>query len=753
MSNYHLGINLGHDRAAALVCDGEILAAIHQERIDRCKHSVGVLHQSLHDLTQVQPPDEAVRYCLDSVGIRLSDVATITANMPGVDYGPDILRRKLSPELADRVLRVPSHHMAHAYSAYWPSGFDEALILVVDASGSTTADHQTESYSLYAAHGEDITEVYSHKIPAHLASLSTLGFLYEYISRKAGFVTEIGSAISIPEAGKLMGLASYGGRQHNWHRWIKLIEGEKAVAIPAYDIFLEVAALEKHYDKQEGKAYLRPYLVDLACKVQSELEEALLHIVAQAVRETGLRRLCMAGGVALNSVANYRLLRDLELDDVFVFPAAGDAGIAAGCALWAHATQDSARHRVPLKSAALGRRYPPSEIARALETFGDEITVEELSPQSMLSRTADTLVQGHIVARFEGRSEYGPRALGQRSIMVDPVFSRMKDVLNARVKFREAFRPFAPVIPEERISEVFEHKVASPFMLIVSPIKSHFQTEIPAVTHSDGTGRVQTVTKEDNPFFYDICHRLSKLRDGPPVVLNTSFNIAGQPIVETPEEAIATFLRTDIDYLSIENFWLQKTGVPIKRYDDHLAGLGEDKLPQGLPSGQPSVHSLMRRLDRALFWDDVEGCPWSEDELQRLSSQGARYKESSVLFADNPFGRPFQTQLAPEVVLLLDPRGESILTHVRGTTKPGRYSFDQVKLIMSLLAEDDSVRDSLRTEQQFTTREWDRKMSWAVSELARFGLKPSAWYRECSPQDSAITEAEVTPLEPAAVSS
>lgn len=753
MPNYHLGINLGHDRAAALVRDGEIIVAIHQERLDRRKHSIGVLHQSVSDLSQVQPPDEAIRYCLEYAGITLSDVSSITANMPGIDYGPEILRRKLSPELTDRVLQVPSHHLAHAYSAYWPSGFDEALVLIVDASGSTTPDRQTESYTLYEARGNEISELYSHKVPAHLASLSTLGFVYEYISRKSGFCTEIGSAISIPEAGKLMGLASYGDLQHNWHRWFELNENHDEIGISAYDIFLEVAALEKRYDDKEGKPYLRPYLVDLACKVQSELEEALRHIVAHAVRKTGLRKLCLAGGVALNSVANYRLFRDLALDDIFIFPSSGDAGIAAGCALWSYATQEKNRHRPRLKKAALGKRYDKDEINKALNKFTDTIVAEELSADQVITRTGEALVKGHIVARFDGRSEYGPRALGHRSIMADPIFAQMKDVVNARVKFREAFRPFAPVIPEERISEVFEHEVASQFMLLVSPIKHEYHTKIPAVTHYDGTGRVQTVTEEDNRFFYRVCHILPELRGGPPVLLNTSFNIAGQPIVETPEEAIQTFLTTDIDYLCLENLWLSKRDVPVQTYEEHLQQVNDNTLPQGLPPGEPSVIDLMHQLDRALFWGEFEGCPWTLEELQTLSVKGGRFKETSVFCADNPFGRAFKTQLSSDAVLLLDPLGTSVLKDLQGLTKPAEYSFDEVKVLMGVLADTPAHLDRLRVEQQFTTREWDERIDWAVRQLAAYRLEPGSWLRQSPSADSPLPNEDSLTVETAAISS
>src|SRR5262245_12563580 len=318
MSHYHLGINLGHDRSVALVRDGEIVVAIHQERLDRLKHSVGFLHQAVGNPVHIQLPHESIQYCLEACGIGLSDVATITANMPGIDHGANILRRRLPRECTDKVREAPSHHLMHAYSAYWPSGLEEAVVFVVDASGSSH-ERQTESYTLYQASNTKIERLHEESVPSHLASLSTLGFLYEYVCRKAGFSTRVGASLDVPEAGKLMGLAPYGGPQEHWYPWIRTRKASYSLDISAYDVFLEVAALDKRYDDGVGKAYLRPYVVDLAWKIQHELEQGLLHVVGLALKRTGLRTLCLAGGVALNSVANYKMLRELNLEDIFIF--------------------------------------------------------------------------------------------------------------------------------------------------------------------------------------------------------------------------------------------------------------------------------------------------------------------------------------------------------------------------------------------------------------------------------------------------
>ncbi|AKG20857.1 carbamoyltransferase C-terminal domain-containing protein [Calothrix sp. 336/3] len=738
MTQYHMGINLGHERSVAIAQDGEIVVAIEQERLDRHKYSPGYMLHAPGVAAQMQLPSEAIRYCLDTCNITFSDLTTITANMPGADCAPDILRRVLPSEIIGKVMRIPSHHLAHAYSAYWPSGFGEALILAVDATGSTTSDHRTESYTLYEGRGQTITTLHSETVAAHLAQLSTLGFVYEYITAKAGFLTPVGDKIKHAEAGKLMGLAPFGGEQPNWHRWIQTVEGSYSLKMSAYDIFLEVAALEKLYDTQEGKPYLRPYLVDLAYKVQKELEQALVHIVGLASKHTGLKKLCIAGGVGLNSVANYELLQQLQLDDIFIFPAAGDSGIAAGCALWAYNTVGGGQKRVTLTQATLGRKYDDNQISQAIQHFQNSIIVEELTPEEIIARSAKVLAQGSVVARFEGGAEYGPRALGHRSIIADPTFKRMKDILNMRVKFREPFRPFAPVIPLEAISQVFEQEVAAPFMLLVPPIKPEFREQLPAITHVDGTGRVQTVTEEANPYFYRLCYKLVEERQGPPVLLNTSFNVAGQPIVETPLEAIATFLGTDIDYLAIENVWICKRNVPIRSYEDHLGKVGDVVFPHGLKEEAPNVTHLMAQLDKALFFGETTGCPWSPEELQTLSAQGAQYKETSLLFPETPFYSPLQTKLSDDVILLLDPLSKSTLVDLKQQVPPASYTFAEIKLLLAVLNAPKSCLEQMRIEMRLTQFEFIQQIEWANQQLSNYRLEPTYPYLKSLPQDSAF---------------
>lgn len=737
---YHLGINLGHDRSAAIVKDGKIEVAIQQERLDRIKNSIGFLHQSLGNCKNIQIPHEAIQYCLRKCNIGISQLSSITANMPGIDYSADILQRSFPREFVDKVCIIPSHHLSHAYSAYWPSGFDEAIILVADASGSTDREGFTESYSIYIAQGTEMKLLHSEKVKAYLASLSTLGFIYDYITKLAGFSTAIGKNLAIPEAGKLMGLAPYGSHCDKWHEWLHTKPGSYSIDVSAYDLFLEVEALKKLYDDGTGKAYLRPYIVDLAYKIQSELEKALLHIVALAIKQTNCKKLCCAGGIALNSVANYELLTKLNLEDIFVFPAAGDAGIAAGNAFWAYHNLGKGKNRSKLEKAAFGRNYVEEEIESAIRKFTSEIVVEKLSHEKMVSTCAVQMAKGNIIARFEGGSEFGPRALGNRSIIADPTFKKMKDILNYRVKFREAFRPFAPVIPLEKISTVFEQAVAAPFMLLVSKIKKEYHDKLPSITHYDGTGRVQTVTSEQNKFFYELCYKMVQEREGLPVILNTSFNIAGQPIIETPEEAISTFLATDIDFLSLENYWIRKKNSPVLSYEEHLDQLQECNYPHGLAQERVNVSGLMKNLDEAIFFGKTENSDWTINELKRISDEGAIYKETSILFPKNPLGKHFSAQLGKNLVLLLNPLEMSEIKDLTGIVPSKYYNYEEIRLIMLCYRGTDNELEELRLDLNLSEKVFWRKMKWASQQLERYNLS----YKRYKPRiDSTIRPTQI----------
>ncbi|NRA13750.1 MAG: methyltransferase [Crocinitomicaceae bacterium] len=735
-TQYHLGINLGHDRSAALVADGKIIVAIDQERLDRQKHSIGFMHQSIGDTSQIQLPHEAIQYCLQKENLNWEDLASITANMPGIDYSDQILKKALPKSVHHKIKTIQSHHLSHAYSAYWPSGFNEAIILSIDGTG-TTKDGWTESYSLYVGKEHQIKELYSGKVPSHLAELGTLGSMYEYISKKAGFVTSVSESLQLPEAGKLMGLAAYGKNQPNWSNWVETTEESYDIRVNSYDIALETEVIRKLYDQdQTEKNYLKPYIVDLAFKVQQELEKAILHLIRTAVQKTGIKKVCLAGGVALNSVANYRLLKELELEDIFVFPAAGDNGIAAGNALWAYDHFSKGQYRSHLVSASLGIEYDHGHFKTALEKFKDQIIVKELSEEEAIDQCAKKMAEGCIVARFEGGSEFGPRALGNRSIIADPSFKKMKDVINYRVKFRESFRPFAPVVPVEKIAEIFDLELSSPFMLIVSDIKQEYHSQLPAITHEDGTGRVQTVDPENNRFFHALAYKLQEFREGPAVLLNTSYNVAGQPIVETPEEAIATFLNTDIDFLCMEDYWVEKKKSVPKDYQAHLALLPDPIIPIGLEEQDDKHLEIVTLLDDAIFNNGNGGGIWNSAELLQFSATYGRYKSYSSLTEIN-FSENFHTLIDNKAAIFLNPLGNSVIKSIQDEKE---ISIDFKALRLHYFALNGGDLEKLRMDLNLSMQEINWELRKIREGLNKLGIESNVFMEADLVEHSILTK-------------
>jgi carbamoyltransferase len=461
-----------------------------------------------------------------------------------------------------------SHHLAHAYSAYHASGFADALVIVVDGVGNSLdairgyrgedAEH-VRRVALYAdINGEagekiSIYSVRDHRFEVVRKDFSrgSIGFAY-----RAATAAIFGQ---MREAGKTMGLAPY-GRPGRFE--LDLVHSHDGViSYPYLGVFtgLELPRIPKQWpeDHTTWSEDLMCF-ADLAWKAQADVERAMVELATHAQRATGHRRLCLAGGVALNSVANKLIADRAGFDDVYIIPAAGDDGISIGCAYWGtfHALSRKPRAGARPLSAAVGRAYTPSDIGAAAAA-DLRLTATQLDDDALLARTVAALAAGKIVAWFQGRSEIGPRALGQRSILASALHPDMKSILNRRVKFREAFRPFAPVVPLERADEYFELGRASPYMLLVAPVIANKRALLASITHVDGTARVQTVTAQDNGRFYRLVCAFGDAT-GTPVLLNTSFNIKGEPIVETPAQAVECFLCTDIDVLVLEDQWIEK---------------------------------------------------------------------------------------------------------------------------------------------------------------------------------------------------
>jgi len=551
-----LGISASHNGAVCLLRDDEIVVAIQEERLTRRKR----------DYIYCGQPALALDYCLSYAGIRPQDLSMIVRCIPNPAKDPrqDVL---LNPMLeAARhnipVLTIP-HHYGHALSAFATSGFSEAALLVIDGAGSPFEDlfeneqsaikqHVNGGYetiSLYAASESSITPLEKQMVehgdwlgPDRLTmpEFGSLGGMYS-----AAAVQIFGD---LNDAGKVMGLAPYGKPE-----------------IPAPEFFDVVDGLfvfRDHVPRRFADAVERwPMHADryksLAGSVQAALEEAVLYLVEHLYKLCPSRNLCYSGGVALNSVANERIINESSFERIYIMPPAEDSGPSIGAAyygLWQLTGRNNLRKLV---HDACGREYSPAEITGAIEKMQNADIVDT---ENFIAETAELLSQGKIIGWFQGRSELGPRALGQRSILCDPRRPDAKEFLNSRVKHREAFRPFAPVILLEEVGNWFEcaaPEIESPFMLRVCHFKEDKKESVPAVVHVDGTGRLQTLTREANGRLYELVCKFHE-KTGVPILVNTSFNVMGEPIVETPEDALRCFLSTGIDYCVMQDWLVRK---------------------------------------------------------------------------------------------------------------------------------------------------------------------------------------------------
>ncbi len=576
-----------HDSAAALVKDGEVIAAAQEERFTRKKHD--------HNF-----PAKAIEYCLDYAGIQSNDLdivafydkpflkferllETYLAYAPVgiksfIKAMPLWIKEKLwMKELIKDNLGYegkvifPEHHESHAASAFFPSPFKEAAILTMDGVGEWT----TSSYGT----GKD-----NHvELIADITFPHSLGLLYSAFTYYTGFKVNSGEY-------KVMGLAPYGEPKYKDLILKELIDVKDDGSFRMnMDYFNYCAGLTMTNDRfhklfggppREPESKLTQKEMDLARSVQDVTEEIVLKMGRHVHKETGMKNICLAGGVALNCVANGKLLREGPFENIWIQPAAGDAGGALGAALlgW---YQYLGNERIPSdgmdsqKGSYLGPEYNDENILSFLKE--NNIRHKKLENGELPDKVASILADEKVVGWFEGRMEFGPRALGARSILGDARSSKMQSVMNLKIKFRESFRPFAPAVLGEKVSEYFETDKDSPYMLLVADVKKErrkemtdeekklfgiqqlniVRSDIPAITHVDYSARLQTVHKETNPLFHQL---ISKFEEnyGSAVLINTSFNVRGEPIVCSPADAYKCFMRTDMDYLVMGNFLLDK---------------------------------------------------------------------------------------------------------------------------------------------------------------------------------------------------
>ncbi|WP_447974049.1 carbamoyltransferase family protein [Nitrospira sp. Kam-Ns4a] len=563
-----LGLLNLRDAAAALVRDGQVVAAAEEERFVRIKHVRAL-------------PLRAIRSCLDQTGVGLAAVDEIAVPwkywvlgrraalaLGAMARSPALFRVKgqrslerLSHEWAElaflsRKLRTAfgpgsprpvflDHHVCHAASSFLVSPFERAAILVVDGA--------SESHTALLGIGEGSEIRVLKRIPLP----HSLGQFYAAITAFLGFTPDQDEYI-------VMGLAAYGQP-----RFAQVLREQVLGLAPEGEFRLNVRLLDFHLarvglfvpallrllgpNRRPGEELTERHR-DVAASAQVVLEEALLHLARYLERETRVDRLCLAGGVAFNCVANSRIRRELGFREVFVQPAAGDAGAALGAALWRSVQLGAPR--APLPHAYLGPSFDAEACRRAVERAG--LMAEALADDELVERVAAELARGRLVFWFQGRMEWGPRALGNRSLLADPRREDMRELINAKVKRREHFRPFAPAVLEERAAEYFDLWGPSPYMLFTVPVRPEAKGIIPAVVHVDGTARIQTVDRASNPRFRRLLEAFAR-RTGVPVLLNTSFNV-NEPIVCTPEEAVGCFQRTEVEWLVLENLLVRRPG-------------------------------------------------------------------------------------------------------------------------------------------------------------------------------------------------
>src|SRR3954447_10664619 len=542
--SYVLGLNTyDHDVSACLLKDGAIACAIAKERITREKHASGFYK-------------EAIDYCLGAEGITLDDVQLIVRNcyilpvsemedrlayqdMPGFlpEYErADAAAHPLYRSRSSKTVTI-SHHLAHAYSAFAVSPFEEGAVMVVDGVGSYRADvtepypttdaatplaRESESYYKFSGSRlECLKKVWMEPDRGFLSdefyNMPGLGALY---SRASTYIFGDWN-----KCGELMGLAPYGRREQVKHL-LELDNGK--LNVPHWTIDLKQPYVMDGSNWERSPAMR--HWEDLAWRVQDDTENVLLARARWLRETTGAKNLCMAGGVALNCVANGRVAREAGFDNVWIQPAAGDDGIAIGCAYYGWLEILKQRRSFVMDHSYIGMPYSEQEVADATSKFLVRIQITARRSEEVCRDTVRLLAEQRVIGWFQGGSEFGPRALGNRSLLADPRKADMKDVLNRRVKHRQPFRPFAPIVLAERAKEIFEGDEDSPFMLIAKPVRPEWRDRIPAVVHVDGSARVQTVSGDTNPMLYRLLKEFEALT-GVPVLINTSFNVKGEPIV------------------------------------------------------------------------------------------------------------------------------------------------------------------------------------------------------------------------------
>lgn len=586
-----LGINAYHgDASAALLSGGQLVRAVEEERFNRVKHCAGF-------------PKIASEWCAAAVGLDAVDHAALSRD-PKAHLWRKVFRAALRPQawkrfgsragnlaqagrFADELqldartqVHFVEHHRAHLASAFFCSPFEEAAVISIDGFG----DYSSAMW----AHGRgNRMEMLGAVHFPH-----SLGIFYTAFTQFLGFH-------NFGDEYKMMGLSAYGEPRFRdqVRHVVRTVDGDIRLDLdyfthhsqglamswdegaPKIGAVYSAKMIDTFGDPRQPRTEILQQHADMAASVQAVLEENYFALLNHVQKVTGSKAVCLAGGVALNCVANGKIFENTPFERVYVQPAANDSGTSIGAALYVQHQVLGAPREFEMKHVYYGPSYGDEEIARAARAVGARF--EKLDRDQLLDRTAGALADGMVTGWFQGGMEIGPRALGARSILADPRRMEMKDTLNLRIKFREPFRPFCPSILAGRVGEYFENDHPSPFMVKAYKIRPSQRGRIPAVTHGDGTGRLQTVEREANPLYYDLIERFSRV-SGVPVLINTSFN-ENEPMVNTPEQALDCFLRTRMDVLVMGSCFFSKTAN--RELSEHRAAFGESKIEECVPAG------------------------------------------------------------------------------------------------------------------------------------------------------------------------
>lgn len=593
-----------------LAIDGEIKMLINEERLNRKQYSPGF--------------KQSINYILDNNNLKIEDIDLFVASSC---LEPKSSIENVQKQLKDSgfdvdedKIRICGHHLSHALTAYYPSGFDEAIIMVVDGDGNTIADemkprtdnvdkfwlNENEHNSYYIGKGDEVE--FLERDSTNIGENGFGGF-YRYFTYFCGFH-------GYKFAGKLMGLSAYGYKRDKY-KDIKLFElGENGYVkclLPDIDRIHSPKMVEDWFREhgldikaQQPNEPITEDTEDVSFLVQRELDRALVHKVKYLIKKTGIKNLCISGGVGLNAVSNRAILDNTEIENIFIQPASGDSGQCLGNAYFGILEEDASNLKRNPISVYQGRKYTDEEIESALKSKNESIKFKKLRFEEISELAAKKIAENKVIAWFQGKSEMGPRALGNRSILANPANKDMKGIINARVKHRESFRPFAPSVLEEKASEWFDIDIPAPYMIMNAQVKQ--PEKIPSVTHKDNSARLQTVNHAQNEKYYSLISDVYKIT-GIPIVLNTSFN-DNEAIVETPEDAVKTFLRTNINYLFLGNYFVEKEEAIQEEWVRIADEAPEIQLTKNRVLNPVMVSLVKKYAKRKELFD--YGCGWGE---------------------------------------------------------------------------------------------------------------------------------------------